>query len=290
MTADGKSRHVVVTGASTGIGRACAEYLVARDFVVWGSVRKPEDADRLLQSMGERFHPLLFDVTDPEAVRKAAEKVAAEIGTGVLAGLVNNAGVAESGPLSDIDVENVRMQLDINVLGPLHVTQAFLPLLGTDRQRQGAPGRIVNMSSVSGKRALPFLGPYAMSKFALEAQSDALRRELMLYGIDVIVVEPGPVVTPIWDKAAEIDVAAYEGSDYFGILEKFKDVSVERGRDGLPPEDVAQKVYEALTLPKPRTRYVVTRNKFLTWHLMSLLPDRVLDRLIARQLGLMPKS
>ncbi|MCG8405730.1 MAG: SDR family NAD(P)-dependent oxidoreductase, partial [Phycisphaerales bacterium] len=227
----------MVTGASTGIGKACVAYLTARGFIVWGSVRRQEDADRLKQEFGDAFRPLMFDVTDPSAITSAAAEVGAEIGTNTLAGLVNNAGVAESGPLKDIDPENIRSQIEINVIGPLMVSQAFVPLLGADGGRKGAPGRIVNMSSVSGKRAMPFLGPYAMSKFALEAQSDAFRRELMMYGIDVIVVEPGPILTPIWDKAAGIDVSVYQQSDYFSILEKFQAATLERAKQGLPAEE-----------------------------------------------------
>ena len=283
-------RHVVVTGASTGIGKACVSFLVGRGFHVWGSVRRPQDADRLTQEFGQNFQPLFFDVTDAAAIADATGMVTEALNGETLFGLVNNAGVAESGPLKDIDPERLRAQLDINVIGPLMVTQAFLPLLGGVTGYQGKPGRIVNMSSVSGKRAFPFLGPYAMSKFALEAQSDALRRELMLYGIDVVVVQPGPIVTPIWDKAAELDVSEYQQSDYFDILEKFQAVTVERGRQGLPPVEVAKVVHTALTLPKPKARYVVTRNKFLNSTLLSFIPDRILDRIIARQLGLKKKD
>ena len=282
-------KHVVVTGASTGIGRSCVEYLAARDFLVWGSVRKQADAGDLIQQFGDRFRPLIFDVTDENAIASSAARVREEIGNQCLAGLINNAGVAESGPLKDIPPDNVRTQLEVNVIGPLLVTQAFLPLLGAAKNAEGTPGRIVNMSSVSGKRAMPFLGPYAMSKFALEAQSDALRRELMLYGIDVVVIEPGPIVTPIWDKAAEIDVSAYAQSDYFPILQAFQSTTVEMGKQGLPPEEVAKTVYQALTLPRPRTRYVVMKNKWISSTLIALLPDRWLDGLIARRVGLKPK-
>ncbi len=279
-------QHVVVTGASTGIGKACVSFLIEQGFHVWGSVRRAQDADRLAQDFGDRFHSLLFDVTDATAIARAAETVSEALQGQTLFGLVNNAGVAESGPLKDIDPERIRTQLDINVIGPLMVTQAFLPLLGGVKGHQGNPGRIVNMSSVSGKRAAPFLGPYAMSKFALEAQSDAFRRELMLYGVDVVVVQPGPIVTPIWDKAADLDVSDYQQSDYFDILEKFQAAAVERGKQGLPAIDVAKVVYRALTLPKPKARYVVTKNKFMSSTLLSFIPDRVLDRIIARQLGL----
>lgn len=282
-------KHVVITGVSTGIGKASAGFLIDRGFTVWGSVRRDQDAQHLRQELGDAFRPLVFDVTDSEAIGNAAAQVGEELEGAHLIGLVNNAGVAESGPLKDIDPDNLRAQLEINVMGPLMVTQAFLPLLGAVKGFRGAPGRIVNMSSVSGKRAMPFLGPYAMSKFALEAQSDAFRRELMLYGVDVVVVEPGPIVTPIWNKASEVDVTTYQHSDYFDILENFKDMTIERGKEGLPVESVAKVVHHALTVNKPKTRYVVTRNKWVSWNLMSLLPDRVLDNLIAKQLGLAPK-
>ncbi|MBA4210573.1 MAG: oxidoreductase, partial [Parvibaculum sp.] len=200
-------KSVVVTGVSTGIGNAAARVLAKKGFRVFGSVRKEADAAALKKDLGESFVPLVFDVTDEAGVARAAAEVRAALGGEKLAGLVNNAGIAVSGPLIDLDPDEFRKQMEVNVTGPFLVTQAFAPLLGTDRALKGEPGRIVNISSVAGIRAMPFLGPYAASKFALEGFSEALRRELMMFGIDVVVIGPGPVKTAIWDKAEEIDIS-----------------------------------------------------------------------------------
>ena len=189
-------KSVVVTGVSTGIGHAAAKVLAQKGFHVFGSVRKEADAERLKKELGDRFTPLIFDVTDEAAIRRAAEEVRAALKGETLAGLVNNAGIAVSGPLIEVDPDDFRKQMDVNVTGPFLVTQAFAPLLGTDKSLKGEPGRIVNISSVGGIRAMPFIGPYAASKFAIEGFSEALRRELMLFGIRVVVIGPGPVKTP----------------------------------------------------------------------------------------------
>jgi len=213
-------RSVVITGVSTGIGHAAAKVLIDRGFRVFGSVRRAEDADRLTEEFGDAFAPLIFDVTDDAAIAEAAACVRGALAGETLAGLVNNAGIAVSGPLTELPVADYRRQLEVNLVGPFMVTQAFAPLLGTDSSLSGARGRIVNISSVAGLRAMPFLGPYAASKFGLEGYSEALRREMLLYGIDVIVIGPGPVQTAIWDKAEEVDVSAYAASPYAPILER----------------------------------------------------------------------
>lgn len=283
-------KSAVVTGASTGIGRAITETLIGAGWRVFGSVRKEEDAADLQAALGENYTPLLFDVTDPDAIASAANVVREALGGHTLAGLVNNAGVALGGPLLYIDQEVMRRQLEINVFGPLFVTQAFGPLLGADRQLRGDPGRIVNMSSVAGKIASPILGPYAMSKHALEAFSESLRRELLVHGIDVIIVGPGAIKTPIWAKADEIDAEDYKGTEYYDILvgmrEKFKDY----GGSGLPPEDVGELVAEILTTEKPKTRYAILRNKFLMWTLVRLLPKRMVDRTLAKRFDIPVRS
>lgn len=202
-------RSVVVTGASTGIGRAAAQALLARGFRVFGSVRKPSDGERLSAELGANFLPLLFDVTDEDAVRAAAAAVGAALGEKTLHGLVNNAGIAVPGPLLELSAAELRHQLDVNVVGQMIVTRAFAPLLGADPARVGRRGRIVMMSSVAGRVGVPFNGPYTASKFALEGLSESLRREFMLFGIDVIVISPGVVVTPIWDKAEAVDLTRF---------------------------------------------------------------------------------
>jgi NAD(P)-dependent dehydrogenase (short-subunit alcohol dehydrogenase family) len=280
---------VVVTGASTGIGWGCVKVLTAAGFHVFGSVRKPADAERLTKEFGATVTPLLFDVTDEAAVAAGARKVEAALGGGTLSGLVNNAGIAVPGPLLYLKIDDFRQQLAVNLTGQLIVTQAFLPLLGADRARHGAPGRIVMISSVGGKNALPLSGPYAASKFGLEGLSESLRRELMLFGIDVIVVAPGAVATPIWDKAEEFDVTPFAATPYAAAITSMRSFMISLGRKGLPPEKIGEAVKTALTIAKPRTRYTVAPN-LMQQIMTAVLPKRTMDNLIARRLGLMPPA
>lgn len=278
-------KSVVVTGVSTGIGWGVTKVLIQHGFRVYGSVRKQEDAERLSKEFGSSFTPLLFDVTDEAAVHAAAEIVREQMNGETIAGLVNNAGVASPAPLMHQSIDEFRQQLDINVTGQLIVTQAFAPLLGADRSLKGSPGRIVNMSSIAGRNGNPFLGAYAASKHALEGMSESLRREMMVYGIDVIIVAPGAVATPIWDKAEQLDVNQYQHTDYFQATGKLLKYAVTNGKRGLPVERLGKVVLKALTTSKPRVRYAVVPNP-VTYHLSSLLPKRFLDNLLAKYLGL----
>ena len=244
------------------------------------------DADRLTAELGEEVTPLLLDILDPEAVAEAAKDVASRLGNTKLAGLVNNAGVAVAGPLLHVPIEDLRRQLEINVIAQVAVVQAFAPLLGADRARQGPPGRIVNISSVAGRIAAPFMGPYAASKHALEALSDSMRRELLIYGIDVVVIEPGAVATPIWDKAEAADFTPYFKTDYSDQVAKLRAVALKQGRAGYPPERVAASVLRALIAARPPTRIPVVQGALQNWIVPRLMPDRVLDRLVARMFGL----
>jgi NAD(P)-dependent dehydrogenase (short-subunit alcohol dehydrogenase family) len=278
-------RSVVVTGASTGIGWGCVKVMTGKGFHIFGSVRKQADADRLKAEFDEAFTPLLFDVTDAPAVNRAAEEAARALGNSTLAGLVNNAGIAVAGPMLYLDIDELRRQLEVNVVGQAIVTQAFAPLLGADRSRQGDPGRIVMISSVGGRSSNPFTGPYNASKFALEGMSETLRRELMIFGIDVIVIAPGAVATPIWDKAEEIDVSRYANTPYAASLAKVKDYMLTLGRKGFPPEKIGEAVYTALTAKKPKVRYTVTPDRMQNF-MVTTLPKRMVDNFIAKQLGL----
>ena len=204
-------QSVVITGVSTGIGWGALKILTSKGIHVFGSVRKLEDAERLTSEFGDSFTPLIFDVTDEKSVGEAVEQVRNQINGNNLLGLVNNAGIAIGGPLMHQPIADFRKQIEVNLIGQLIVTQAFLPLLGTDSNLQGKPGRIINISSVGGKISSPFLGAYSASKFGLEAISEALRRELTIYGIDVIIIVPGSVVTPIWDIAEKIDFSQSTG-------------------------------------------------------------------------------
>jgi NAD(P)-dependent dehydrogenase (short-subunit alcohol dehydrogenase family) len=278
-------RAVVVTGVSSGIGEAIARVLIEKGIHVFGSVRKDADAARLRKQFGERVTPLIFDVTDEAGVRRAAQQVRDALGTERLFGLVNNAGVAVPGPLLYLKIEDFRRQVDVNLAGPLIATQAFAPLLGVDRSRTGPPGRIINMSSVAGRFAYPFLGAYVASKHALEGLSDTLRRELMPHGIDVIIIGPGSVATPIWDKAEAEDLGPYSTTEYAPVLEKVRSFMLKRGRRGYPPQKVGEVVFTALMSSRPKARYVVVPRRFVNWTVPMMLPRRFVDRMLAKQLG-----
>ncbi|HEX2233153.1 MAG TPA: SDR family oxidoreductase [Thermoleophilaceae bacterium] len=270
---------VVVTGASTGIGEATARHLKSRGFEVYAGVRKPEDADRLREA---GVSPVMLDVTDSRSIADAA----AEVGGGALAGLVNNAGVAVTGPVEFVPVDELRRQLEVNLIGQVAVIQAFLPRL------REARGRIVNVSSIGGRVALPLMSPYSASKFGLEAVSDSLRRELRDHGVEVVLIEPGGVKTPIWRKgnraADELLAAAPPEADrlYGKLVTSLRAEADKIDRErGLPPEAVADVIGEALTARRPRTRYLVGRDAKLRALAASLLPDRAMDALIGRALS-----
>jgi NAD(P)-dependent dehydrogenase (short-subunit alcohol dehydrogenase family) len=278
-------QSVVVTGVSTGIGWGITKVLIQRGFRVFGSVRKPEDAERLSREFGAHFIPLLFDVTDELAVQAAAEQVREQLNGMTLSGLVNNAGIATPGPLIHLPTQDFRHQLEVNLVSVLIVTKAFAPLLGVDRTLRGQPGRIINMSSVSGLSAAPFVGAYATSKHGLEGFSETLRRELILYGIDVIIVGPGPIATPIWDKAEAADKSLYAQTEYIESARRAEAYMIRNGKNGLPPEKVGEVVWHALTTRNPRVRYAVVGRDFLRRFIQRLLPKRVVDRIIAKNLG-----
>jgi NAD(P)-dependent dehydrogenase (short-subunit alcohol dehydrogenase family) len=280
-------KHVVITGVSTGIGYGAAVALASDGYHIFGSVRREEDGARLQQELGDCFTPLLFDVTDETAVRAAAAKVGEMVDGRGLAGLVNNAGIAVPGPLMHLSPAEFRRQLEVNLVAVLSVTQAFLPLLGArkDPPPDHPPGRIVNVSSVSGHITYPFMVGYSVSKHGLEALSDGWRRELMIYGIDVIVVAPGKVQTPIWDKAEQVDLGQFAATDYAPFLPLLQKTIVRSGRSGMPVARVTAAIREALAHPRPKSRYILARKWFSGWFLPRWLPDRWFDRLIARRAG-----
>ena len=218
-------------------------------------------------------------------VQTAAGQVRAQLNGETLFGLVNNAGVAVPAPLMYQPIDDFRKQMEINLIGQLIVTQAFIPLLGSDHSLHGNPGRIINISSVGGKNGGPFLGAYSASKHALEGLSESLRRELMLYGIDVIIVAPGSVATPIWDKAENEDFSMYDNTEYTESARQVQKYMIEDGRRGYPPEKVGEVVFHALTTPKPRVRYAVIPGSSIRRIIQMLLPKRMVDGIIAKNLG-----
>jgi NAD(P)-dependent dehydrogenase (short-subunit alcohol dehydrogenase family) len=282
-------QSVVITGASTGIGWATAKLLLDRGFRVFGSVRKQADADRLKSEFGANFTPLLFDVTDEAAVLAAAREVRAALGGATLFGLVNNAGIAVAGPVLELAADEFRRQMDVNVIGPIIATQAFGPLLGADSSLKGKPGRIVMISSVAGKNGNPLMSAYSASKHAIEGLSEGLRREMMLYGIDVVIIAPGAVKTPIWAKAEEVDFSVYKNSPFFPALEKIRKVTQHLSEIGLPPEKIAERIFLALTAAAPNVRYTITPQP-LQYLMAAILPKRTIDKVIAKRLGLLPPA
>ena len=229
---------------------------------------------------------MVFDVTEPASIHASVPAVSAHLDGRTLSGLVNNSGIAIGGPLIYQPLDQVRRVIEVNTIGALAVTQAFVPLLGADRSRAGTPGRIVNISSVAGRLSAPFLGAYAASKRGLEGMSESLRRELMMFGIDVIVINPGAIATPIWDKAEVQGGEKYENTEYAPLLRRFLSRALSTGRSGLPAESVGETVWKALTSRRPRTFYPIMRNRLTAWTIPLALPARFLDRLIARRLGL----
>lgn len=280
-------KSVVVTGVSSGIGHGLAKELVGRGYRVFGSVRTEADAGRLAAELGTSFGPLVFDVTDEEAVLRAAEEVGETLGGGGLAGLVNNAGITIAGPMMQQPLAEVRAHFETNVFGLISVTRAFLPLLGATSPQTHPPGRIVNISSTEGKVSSPFLSAYAGSKHAVEGVSDSLRRELLPYGIDVVVIRSGPVETRNWSKTTEGRVEAYADTDYAVTLANFFEVATNARKGGYSSEEFARRAADAFETKRPRTRYAMVSNKLTNWTIPSLLPDRLYDRLIGRIVGLL---
>jgi NAD(P)-dependent dehydrogenase (short-subunit alcohol dehydrogenase family) len=282
-------RAIVVTGASTGIGRACVAKAASEGARAFACVRKQADADKLKQEFGDRVSPQIMDVTDDQAIEAAAARVREALEGRTLFGLVNNAGIAVPGPLAHLETAELRRQFETNLFGLHAVTQAFLPLLGADRALSGKPGRIVMISSVGGKNGSPFVGAYSASKHALEGYSQSLRRELMLYGIEVIVVAPGAVATPIWDKAEQSDLERFRSTPFGPAAQRVEKYMLDMGRQGLPPSAIGDVVWRVMNQRRPPQRVTVMRNKFAGYDLPRLLPPRFVDGLIAKRLGLTPR-
>jgi NAD(P)-dependent dehydrogenase (short-subunit alcohol dehydrogenase family) len=262
----------LVTGTSTGIGRAIATHLAAVGFEVLAGVRDPDDAPPGVE-------PVRLDVTSADDIAAVAQRVGPSLDA-----LVNNAGIAVNGPIEVLPVDEWRRQFEINLIGQVAVTRAFLPAL------INAKGRIVNMSSISGRFALPLVAPYAASKFALEAVSDCLRREVGPLGVRVACIEPGAIATPVWSKSraeGEQLVAAMPADvhrRYDQLIDAIRRQAERMEREGLPPAAVAEVVGHAVTARRPRTRYVIGREARVRAVAARLLPDRALDALVRRAL------
>jgi NAD(P)-dependent dehydrogenase (short-subunit alcohol dehydrogenase family) len=277
---------VVISGASTGIGRAIALDLDARGYRVFAGVRRQGDGDALRGDASEQLSPLMLDVADADSIAAAAAQVEAALDGAGLDGVINNAGIGMGGIEEFIDLDDLRRLFEVNVFGVLATTRAFLPLV------RRAKGRIVHIGSMGGFLTSPFLAPYCASKHAIEAFADGLRRELRPWGLHVALIEPGSIRTPIWQKgAAEAErmrkrLPALAEARYGPALDAYLRFAARNGANGVPPQQVAQAVHHALTAERPRTRYRVGPDAKLMWWLSKLLPDRALDALVARRLGL----
>lgn len=282
----GASRFVLITGASTGIGAACAIGCAERGMIVFAGVRDLKACDALQARAGDAIIPLELEVTDVDSIKRAAEVVARRVGDAGLYGLVNNAGIAIGSPLELIPIAQLRRQLEINVIGQIAVTQAMLPLL------RRARGRIVNMGSIAGRGTIPMMGPYSASKHALEALTDALRLELYPWGIEVSIIEPGAIATPIWDKSLRIslDVEAEmsaEGKKLYGAAaQRIREAVGHAAARAIPADAVGKAVLHALTAKQPKTRYLVGRDAKLRAVMLRWLPDRLQDWILKQVLNL----
>ncbi len=279
------ARSAVVTGASTGIGRAIALELDRSGFRVFAGVRNTDAGEALRADASSRLEPIILDVTNAEHVAAARARVSQAVGDSGLAGLVNNAGITVNSPLEFIPMDDLRRQLDVNVVGQVAVTQAFTPLL------RGAKGRIVITGSTSGFLTVPVAGPYSMSKHAVESMADALRLELRPWGIHVALLQPGLIKTPIWEKGlTEGDAFLAQSPEamtqlYGGLMNRLRNLAAEMGPKGSSPEVVSCAALHALTARRPRTRYLVGKNARIE-RILSRFPTRLRDFLLAKTFGL----
>ena len=277
--------NVVVTGASTGIGAACALDCVSRGMTVFAGVRDPRAGEALVAKAGPSLIPILLDVTDEPSIARSRDVVQRVVGKAGLGGLVNNAGIVVGSPLEVIPLAQLRTQLEVNVIGQIAVTQAFLPLL-----RQGH-GRIVNMGSIAGRGTIPLLGPYSASKYALEALTDALRMELQPWGIQVSIIEPGAIATPIWEKSGKAaqELEALAGDEakilYGEAVSRVREAVAQSAERAISPDAVVRAVHHALTASCPKTRYLVGNDAKLRAWMVKWLPDRMQDILLTLALN-----
>ena len=282
-------KSIVITGTSTGIGYASSKLFIENGYRVFGSVRNEADADKVSSELGSNFIPLIFDVTDEAAVKNSVKIVEDQIGDQKLSGLINNAGLGVIGTIQSLSAEQFKYQFDVNVLGVFHCCQAYLDLLGADKNRKGDPGKIINISSISGEIGMPFMSAYNMSKFGLEGFSEGIRRELLMYGIDVVVIAPGPVKTPIWKKINQKDeVKRYDNSDFRESVSRAMKMTEKMEQAGCEPSVIAERALSIIENSKSKTRYRIDPTRIQNI-MLQLFPKRVADRMIAKRMKIINK-
>jgi NAD(P)-dependent dehydrogenase (short-subunit alcohol dehydrogenase family) len=278
------TQHVLITGVSSGIGHATAAAFVAKGYGVFGTVRTNADATRLTSALGDRFRPLVVDLTDNDTVERAVASVRDTLRGDRLAALINNAGIALPGPLVNQPFEEVRRMFEVNFFGLVAMTRACLPLLGMGPGPTTSPGRIINISSGAGKLSIPFLAAYTATKHAVEGMSHSLRRELLPWKIPVVVVGPGNVRTPIWGKAGNEN--AWDHTAFAVVYKNFLRFMLAGEKKGMAASQIADLLVKIVETKKPKTRYAPVAQKLLNWTIPRLLPDERLDRIMFKALGM----
>ena len=276
-------KSILITGVSSGIGHGTLSYFVKKGFHVYGSVRNSKDANKLKKIFRENFTPLIFDVTKEAQVKKAASIVKKDLKNSNLLALVNNAGVAISGPLLLQKVRDFEKQININLNGAFRVLKFFAPLCGAEKNNNSKKGVIFNISSISGKIGMPGVGAYTASKFGLEGLSHSLRRELIRYGVDVVIIGPGPIKSEIFDKIDKKFLETLKKSDYAKVAKNIPKRMKNAKKIAFPPEEVGKLIFNALHDPNRKTRYTITPNKLMYWTLPMLITDRMLDRMVTKR-------
>lgn len=276
-------KSILITGVSSGIGHGTLSYFVKKGFHVYGSVRNSKDANKLKKIFRENFTPLIFDVTKEAQVKKAASIVKKDLKNSNLLALVNNAGVAISGPILLQKVKDFEKQININLNGAFRVLKFFAPLCGAEKNNNSKKGVIFNISSISGKIGMPGVGAYTASKFGLEGLSHSLRRELIRYGVDVVIIGPGPIKSEIFDKIDKKFLETLKKSDYAKVAKNIPKRMKNAKKIAFPPEEVGKLIFNALHDPNRKTRYTITPNKLMYWTLPMLITDRMLDKMITKR-------
>jgi len=282
-------KSIVITGTSTGIGYATSKLCIENGYHVFGSVRNENDAEKVSSELGKNFTPLIFDVTNETAVKESVKIVEKQIGKQKISGLINNAGVPVVGAVQNLSADEFKYQFDVNLLGVFHCCQAYLDLLGADKNREGTSGKIINISSISGENGMPFMSAYNMSKYGLEGFSEALRRELLIFGIDVVIIAPGPVKTPIWEKTDQNDILnRYDNSVYKESVSRIMHMSKKMEQAGVDAGVIAKRALSIIENKKSKTRYRIDSTRMQNI-LLQLLPKRIADKMIAKRMGLIKK-